>query len=227
MKALREAVGEYLALRRSLGFKLEYHESCLRKFISFFRKKRSAHLSIRLALQFATQHQHQQPALWAARLRVVRGFARYLSDRDPRTEIRCCRGNWSVYLRPKAVPPRLVFRARLSRESTGSRNWKSKSTGEARAPKRNQRGARCRTSRSRIPVGCQGHLDERPEYRPPPLAAGGVKTKTQSQESHLARTAHFLRNMDGPVGRKSERRTGPDASESSFNHDGHLRAVRS
>lgn len=87
MKAMREAVGDYLALRRSLGFKLEYHESCLREFISFLKKKRSARLSIRLALQFATQHQHHQPALWAARLRVVRGFARYLSGRDPRTEI--------------------------------------------------------------------------------------------------------------------------------------------
>jgi integrase len=87
MKALRQAVGDYLALRRSLGFKLTYHERCLREFISFVKKNRSRYLSIRLALQFATQHQHQQPAFWAVRLRVVRGFARYLSGQDPRTEI--------------------------------------------------------------------------------------------------------------------------------------------
>lgn len=87
MKALQQAVGDYLALRRSLGFKLTYHEPCLREFISFLKKKRSRHLSIRLALQFATEHQHHQPAFWAMRLRVVRGFARYLSGQDPRTEI--------------------------------------------------------------------------------------------------------------------------------------------
>jgi integrase len=40
-----------------------------------------------MALQFATQHQHQQPAQWAARLRVVRGFARYRSGEDPLTQI--------------------------------------------------------------------------------------------------------------------------------------------
>ena len=76
MKTLRQAVGDYLALRRSLGFKLKDHEPCLWKFILFLEKKRSTRISIPLALLFATQHQHQQPAQWAARLRVVRGFAR-------------------------------------------------------------------------------------------------------------------------------------------------------
>jgi integrase/recombinase XerD len=68
MKTLRQAVGDYLSLRRSLGFKLKDHERCLREFITFLRKKRSPRLSIPLALQFATQHQHHQPAQWAARL---------------------------------------------------------------------------------------------------------------------------------------------------------------
>jgi len=76
MKRLRQAAGDYLALRRSLGFKLKEHERCVRELLSVLKKKkRSAHLSIRLALQFATQPQHQQPAQWAARLRVVRDKA--------------------------------------------------------------------------------------------------------------------------------------------------------
>src|SRR5215831_12061769 len=87
MKTLRQAVGDYLALRRSLGFKLTDHERCLREFVSFIKKKKSTRLSTQVALQFATQHQHQQPAHWAARLRVVRGFARYYSGQDPATEI--------------------------------------------------------------------------------------------------------------------------------------------
>lgn len=87
MKTLRQAVRDYLALRRSLGFKLKEHERCLRELLSFLKKNGSTRLSIRMALQFATQHQHQQPAQWAARLRVVRGFARYRSGEDPLTQI--------------------------------------------------------------------------------------------------------------------------------------------
>ncbi len=87
MKTLRQAVGDYLALRRSLGFRLKKHEPCLREFVSFLKKKRSARISTALALQFATQHRHQQPAEWAARLSVVRGFARYRSGDDLATEI--------------------------------------------------------------------------------------------------------------------------------------------
>lgn len=87
MKTLRQAVADYLSLRRSLGFKLKDHERCLREFISFLKKNRATRISTQLSLRFATQHQHQQPAQWAARLRVVRGFARYRSGEDPATEI--------------------------------------------------------------------------------------------------------------------------------------------
>ena len=87
MKTLRQAVGDYLSLRRSLGFALKKHEPCLREFVSFLHKKRASRISTRLALQFATRHQHQQPAEWAARLSVVRGFACYRNGDDPATEI--------------------------------------------------------------------------------------------------------------------------------------------
>ena len=87
MTTLQQAVRDYLSLRRSLGFKLKDHEPCLWEFTSFLKKKNSSRLSVRLALQFAAQHQYHQPAQWAARLRVVRGFARYRSGEDPTTEI--------------------------------------------------------------------------------------------------------------------------------------------
>jgi len=87
MKTLRQAVGDYLSLRRSLGFQLKTHERYLREFISFLKKRRATRISTRLALQFATHHQHQQPAVWAARLRVVRGFAGYRSGEDPATQV--------------------------------------------------------------------------------------------------------------------------------------------
>jgi integrase/recombinase XerD len=87
MKTLRQAVGDYLSLRRSLGFKLITHERYLREFVSFLQKKRTPRISTQLALQFATQPRHQRPAEWAARLSVVRGFARYRSGDDLSTEI--------------------------------------------------------------------------------------------------------------------------------------------
>ena len=91
MKTLRQAVGDYLSLRRSLGFKLKAHERYLREFVSFLKKKRTARISTQLALQFATQSRHQQPAEWAARLSVVRGFAKvpqhHVADNQERPAI--------------------------------------------------------------------------------------------------------------------------------------------
>jgi integrase/recombinase XerD len=101
MKTLRQAVGDYLSLRRSLGFKLKAHERYLREFVSFLKKKRTARISTQLALQFATQSRHQQPAEWAARLSVLRGFACYRSGDDLTTEIP-----------PRGLLPYLTRRAR-------------------------------------------------------------------------------------------------------------------
>ena len=87
MKTLRRAVRDYLSLRRSLGFKLSRHEPCLREFVSFLKKRGTSRITTALALQFATHHRHHQPAEWAARLSVVRGFACYRSGDDLATEI--------------------------------------------------------------------------------------------------------------------------------------------
>jgi len=87
MRSLRQAVRDYLALRRGLGFKLKKHERFLLEFVTFLAQRKAPHITTDLALQWATRHGHQQPAEWAARLSVVRGFARYWSGIDHRTEI--------------------------------------------------------------------------------------------------------------------------------------------
>ncbi len=87
MKTVREAVGDYLALRRSLGFKLKKHQRFLEEFTSFLEQESMSQITSRLALLWATQPQHIQPAEWAARLGVVRGFARYWSATDATTEV--------------------------------------------------------------------------------------------------------------------------------------------
>ncbi len=86
MKKLRRAIHDYLALRHSLGFKLMGHEAALREFVTFLGK-RSAHITTALALEWATKHAHHKPYIWAERLSIVRGFARYWSATDPSTEI--------------------------------------------------------------------------------------------------------------------------------------------
>jgi hypothetical protein len=87
MNTLRKAMQDYLILRRALGFKLHDAGVALQDFVSFLERKRRSHITSRLALQWAQRPTTVQPAHWARRLTFVRGFARYRSATDPRTEI--------------------------------------------------------------------------------------------------------------------------------------------
>jgi integrase/recombinase XerD len=87
MKTLRNTLQDYLAMRRALGFKLAEAGIALADFISFLERKSAPHITTRLALAWAQRPAHVQPARWAQRLTWVRGFARYRSATDPRTEI--------------------------------------------------------------------------------------------------------------------------------------------
>jgi integrase len=87
MKSLLQAVEDYLALRRSLGFKLREYGDCLDEFVSFLAKNESAHVTNKLAVEYATQRQYEKPVSWSRRLIIIRGFARYHIGADPRTEI--------------------------------------------------------------------------------------------------------------------------------------------
>jgi len=77
---------DYLALRRSVGFKLETAGQLLPKFIAYLERRHVARITCELALAWATLPPGK-PGLWAVRLSLVRGFARFLHARDPRTEI--------------------------------------------------------------------------------------------------------------------------------------------
>ncbi len=87
MTPLPQAVADYLALRRSLGFKLREYGQCLDEFVSFLKEHRSSHLTNKLALEYATQRQDEKPISWTRRLGIIRGFARYRFGADPKTEI--------------------------------------------------------------------------------------------------------------------------------------------
>jgi integrase/recombinase XerD len=87
MNTLREALQEYLALRRGLGFKLRDAGVLLPRFVAFMEEHQALHITTRLALEWVGQAKTVQPAEQARRLCFVRGFARYRSTTDPLTEV--------------------------------------------------------------------------------------------------------------------------------------------
>jgi integrase len=87
MNTLREAVHDYLTLRRSLGFKLHDAGKLLLAFLTFMEQRRASYITPQLALAWAQQPSTVQAAVGARRLSVVRTFARHRSATDPRTQI--------------------------------------------------------------------------------------------------------------------------------------------
>lgn len=87
MMSLRHAAHEYLRMRRHLGFKLHYAGKALDEFVRFLEQRRAPVITQALALTWAQQPAHAQPAHWARRLSIVRAFAHYRRATDPRTEI--------------------------------------------------------------------------------------------------------------------------------------------
>lgn len=87
MKSLEQHLIEYLALRRSLGYKMEDTHRELLRFVGFVRQSKASFVTTRLAIEWASQSTRCQPAQWANRYSMARLFAEYLSAFDPRTEI--------------------------------------------------------------------------------------------------------------------------------------------
>jgi integrase len=86
MTGLREALAGYLAVRRSLGYKLDRPEKLLGQFISWLEDAGAATVTTEHALAWATLPGGD--AYWHAyRLSVVRGFAAYLHTIDPSAEV--------------------------------------------------------------------------------------------------------------------------------------------
>jgi len=86
MNRLKRAVRHYLSLRRGLGYKLADAGGLLTEFVVFLQAQGADHITIPLALRWA-QRKSNRPAAWAHRLTCIRGFARYWSAFDLRTQI--------------------------------------------------------------------------------------------------------------------------------------------
>lgn len=74
-------------MRRSLGFQWREAGKALGDFVTFMEQQGAPYITQALALSWAQQPASARPAYWAQRLSYVRGFARYRSASDPRTEI--------------------------------------------------------------------------------------------------------------------------------------------
>lgn len=88
MSALKAALGDYLGLRRALGHKLEEHERQLTRFVARLDDAGATFVAMADTLAFVLDAD-LDPASSnpAKRLMAVRGFTRYLSAIDPRTEV--------------------------------------------------------------------------------------------------------------------------------------------
>lgn len=87
MSALRDALGQYIAIRRALGTQLREPAVALGHFVEFLEIEGAEFITMDLALRWACQPQGVQKATWARRLIAVRRFAVWLSASDPRTEV--------------------------------------------------------------------------------------------------------------------------------------------
>jgi hypothetical protein len=65
MTTLQQAVQEYVRLRRDLGFKLHEPAKGLLDFVRFMKHHRATYITQALALAWAQQPSHAQPAHWA------------------------------------------------------------------------------------------------------------------------------------------------------------------
>ena len=86
MTTLRETLGDYLRIRRGLGFELREEGRLLEGFVEFMERAGAEWITTKLALAWATStpahpHWHRR------RLGLVRGFARYVASLDPATEV--------------------------------------------------------------------------------------------------------------------------------------------
>lgn len=99
MSALAGHLADYLALRRSLGFKLGWQGADLAGLVAYLDAAGACTITADLAIAWAQLPQGVQRLRWAHRLGAARGFARYLAAIDPATE----------------VPPPDVFGARQTR----------------------------------------------------------------------------------------------------------------
>lgn len=84
---LRDALADYLALRRALGYRLDRPEKLLDQFLAHLEATRQDVVTLQNALEWAQLPANGASSWWGYRLSTVRGFATYLHALDPAHEV--------------------------------------------------------------------------------------------------------------------------------------------
>jgi integrase/recombinase XerD len=87
MTSLRQALSDYLRIRRRLGFQLTSDQRLLESFVEFTEQAGAERITSALAVRWAMRPQDAHPHRWGQRLTIVRVFARYVATLDPDSEI--------------------------------------------------------------------------------------------------------------------------------------------
>lgn len=88
MSQLAQHLDDYLKLRRTLGHKLADSHRVLPWFVSYLEDRNLEFVTIDTALAWSLERELPEGSVVPAhRMMAVRGFARYLSGIDPRTEV--------------------------------------------------------------------------------------------------------------------------------------------
>lgn len=85
--ALRDALTDYLALRRALGYRLDRPEKLLDQFLDHLEATHQEVVTLQNALDWAQLPANGASNWWGYRLSTVRGFATYLHALDPVHEV--------------------------------------------------------------------------------------------------------------------------------------------
>ena len=87
MSALHQALADYLAVRRVLGYRLVRAEKLLTQFLAFVEERGEKHLTLDTALAWATAPAGADPSWISRRLSDIRRFAIHLRGIDPATQV--------------------------------------------------------------------------------------------------------------------------------------------
>ncbi len=87
MSTIRQTAEEYLAMRRSLGYKLETQGRLLLDFVDYLQHTGAGTITVETAVAWATRPAGAAPLWWQRRLSVVRCFARHLKTLDPACQV--------------------------------------------------------------------------------------------------------------------------------------------
>ena len=86
-RILTQAAEEFLAMRRSLGYKLDRQGGLLLEFVGYLDDIGADTITTDTALAWATRPAGADPSWWQRRLSVVRCFARHLKTLDPACQV--------------------------------------------------------------------------------------------------------------------------------------------